>query len=270
MKLPVWRCHKEVEGFQIANILAQELGTATNTVAPPRYIGGRLVCSKTEYVLSDETGEFTAVVGDDYYEKNEPYIGGYFVRYDNGHESFSPSDVFEDGYSKGARSRVLHIQVGNDDFQPTLEDLEQLSNIFQSAINHPMGAVVATPAGYVHSEIRERGITDDLVLFTCEVTPVEDEDVQTPEPGVNWRTIVVWPANIERKTVAYPPNAIHVENTSEMRDIRKVRGNSVNRVILRGGLIEVDLTTELHEVLYFATRTHTSYTGADVEFEELP
>lgn len=32
-------------------------------------------------------------------EKHKPVIGGYYVRYADGYESFSPADAFEAGYT---------------------------------------------------------------------------------------------------------------------------------------------------------------------------
>ena len=34
-----------------------------------------------------------------YVEKHAPRVGGYFVRYDDGYESFSPAAAFEGGYT---------------------------------------------------------------------------------------------------------------------------------------------------------------------------
>lgn len=39
-------------------------------------------------------------VGAEFFNKHNPVIGGYFVRYKDGYESFSPKKEFEDGYSE--------------------------------------------------------------------------------------------------------------------------------------------------------------------------
>jgi len=54
--------------------------------------------------LSDESGELIGdngliVVGREYLEKHGPQVGGYYVVYKDGYESYSPVDAFEDGYS---------------------------------------------------------------------------------------------------------------------------------------------------------------------------
>lgn len=35
----------------------------------------------------------------DWHQKHKPQIGGYFVQYDDGYQSFSPAKAFEDGYT---------------------------------------------------------------------------------------------------------------------------------------------------------------------------
>jgi hypothetical protein len=76
MKLPHWKCHKEVDGFQIDRIVGNSLISADANV----------------YVI----------VTADYMEKHKPFVGGYFVQYLDGYQSFSPAAAFEDGYSKVA------------------------------------------------------------------------------------------------------------------------------------------------------------------------
>lgn len=39
-------------------------------------------------------------VSDDYIKKHEPRIGGYYVLYEDGYESFSPAEAFENGYKE--------------------------------------------------------------------------------------------------------------------------------------------------------------------------
>lgn len=37
-------------------------------------------------------------VGENYMKKHKPYVGGYFVVYEDGYHSFSPAEPFENGY----------------------------------------------------------------------------------------------------------------------------------------------------------------------------
>jgi len=80
-QLPRYRCHKIVEAAQITAITAVDLGTAL--------------------FLADQTTTASVyLVNDQWMAKHEPKVGGYFVRYDDGYESFSPADAFESGYTR--------------------------------------------------------------------------------------------------------------------------------------------------------------------------
>jgi hypothetical protein len=39
-------------------------------------------------------------VSDEYASKHNPDAGGYYVRYADGYESFSPAQAFEEGYTR--------------------------------------------------------------------------------------------------------------------------------------------------------------------------
>lgn len=77
MPLPKWKCHKIVEADKITGI------------AP----GGKSLFleSSGEIEISDEM--FNRLVG------ISP-VGGYFVRYSDGYESWSPAKAFEEGYAR--------------------------------------------------------------------------------------------------------------------------------------------------------------------------
>jgi hypothetical protein len=102
MELATYQSHKRVKGFQIGVIYAQEKGTSDGTREELHYVDGILAPQKTEYVMTSAAGEYSVIVSDAYYKKHEPFIGGYYVRYENGYESFSPAEAFEDGYAKVA------------------------------------------------------------------------------------------------------------------------------------------------------------------------
>lgn len=84
-----YQSHKVVEAFQISIINGLEL-------------------------ISDY-GDMRYVTTD-YLEKHEPVAGGYYVRYADGYESFSPAEPFESGYSElmadpsGIRERVASVR----------------------------------------------------------------------------------------------------------------------------------------------------------------
>lgn len=80
-----YRCHKEVDA---GKVLAIE-------PAPSFPEGSRVL------VLDDgSVDHYRQVVDRHYMAKHEPQVGGYFVRYDDGYESWSPPRAFESGYTE--------------------------------------------------------------------------------------------------------------------------------------------------------------------------
>jgi hypothetical protein len=80
-EMPRYRCHKEVWALKITHIhFVPDLPGAQLVVEEPGYAPVR--------------------VSDDYIKKHEPVIGGYFVVYKDGYQSFSPAEAFEDGYTR--------------------------------------------------------------------------------------------------------------------------------------------------------------------------
>lgn len=77
--LSKYRCHKEVWALKIEGTVLRLNGDMTITPE------------------NDEYAPFN--VSAEYVEKYNPVPGGYWVRYEDGYESFSPLDVFEDGYT---------------------------------------------------------------------------------------------------------------------------------------------------------------------------
>ena len=80
-EMPRYKCHKEVWALKIGDLwLDDDEGSATMIPEDDNY--GPLLLTK------------------DYMRKHEPSIGGYYVVYKDGYTSFSPADVFEDGYTR--------------------------------------------------------------------------------------------------------------------------------------------------------------------------
>jgi len=77
--LPQYRCHKIVRAAKIARI------------------------DPTGLVLEYSIGAGIAAIGVDvtpaFFARHRPEVGGYFVVYDDGYQSFSPAKAFEEGYS---------------------------------------------------------------------------------------------------------------------------------------------------------------------------
>lgn len=76
-KLPVYKCDKKVEAFKISSF-----GTASKDIT-------------TIFGFNGET----AHVSSSYIDKHDPDVGGYYVRYQDGYESYSPAAAFETGYT---------------------------------------------------------------------------------------------------------------------------------------------------------------------------
>ena len=75
-ELPRYRCHKEVQAMRIHGIKV----------------------GKDAARLLDEEGN-VRLVSTLYIDKHNPHIGGYYVVYKDGYQSFSPADAFESGYT---------------------------------------------------------------------------------------------------------------------------------------------------------------------------
>jgi hypothetical protein len=80
-ELPRYKCHKQVWTLKIAGIEKhQGVGEATITPVDTTYSPLR--------------------VSADYVIRHKPEVGGYYVVYDDGYQSFSPAKAFEEGYSR--------------------------------------------------------------------------------------------------------------------------------------------------------------------------
>lgn len=101
-ELPRYRCHKVVQAAKIAWI---ECGRRDRTGPGATLLFGASIGPDCVSSIS---------VSETYMGKHNPQPGGYYVRYEDGYESYSPAEAFESGYrlieSTGepeARARVL-------------------------------------------------------------------------------------------------------------------------------------------------------------------
>jgi len=81
-EFPKYSSHKVVEAALIKNI--GEFNAHTN-------------CHNMAVDIAGETKVIAVPV--EYVKKHTPEAGGYFVRYEDGYESFSPAAAFEGGYT---------------------------------------------------------------------------------------------------------------------------------------------------------------------------
>ena len=80
VEMPKYVCHKEVLAFKIGNIL-NESGMGIFSLVP---VDPRIA----------STG-----VDGYYMDKHSPQVGGYYVVYEDGEDSYSPAEAFESGYT---------------------------------------------------------------------------------------------------------------------------------------------------------------------------
>jgi hypothetical protein len=80
-EMPKYQCHKQVWALKIAEI------------------SGDGILGEFEITPEDE-GYAPFRVQEAWVAKHNPQVGGYYVVYKDGYASFSPSDAFEDGYSR--------------------------------------------------------------------------------------------------------------------------------------------------------------------------
>lgn len=88
--MPHYQSHKTVHAFKIAGI--QE-DSERASVEKRETSGGA-------WITPEEKGFLPFHVSMEYMDKHCPEVGGYYVLYQDGYESFSPSDVFEEGYTR--------------------------------------------------------------------------------------------------------------------------------------------------------------------------
>lgn len=77
IEMPKYRSHKEVWALKIADIMNEMDGSGTIIPADGR-------CASLH-------------VSKEYMHKHMPKIGGYYVQYEDGYQSWSPADAFEEG-----------------------------------------------------------------------------------------------------------------------------------------------------------------------------
>lgn len=76
-----YRCHKEVYAMKIGEFSAPTADGDVIILPADPHNNRRVVACKA------------------YMDKHRPTIGGYYVMYEDGYESFSPAQAFESGYT---------------------------------------------------------------------------------------------------------------------------------------------------------------------------
>jgi hypothetical protein len=86
-ELPLYNCHKQVRALKIAAIKRDGEGE------PDRETDGSAM------ITPAEEGFDSFKVNGQFMHKHKPEVGGYYVQYEDGYQSFSPAEAFEKGYS---------------------------------------------------------------------------------------------------------------------------------------------------------------------------
>lgn len=100
--LPQYRSHKIVEALKLREVSVI-------------YVTGKPVVA-----MMPEGSIYPPFrVSAEYYDKHKPIAGGYWLRYDNGYESWSPAKEFEEGYNRIRPTSPVHLErlrttVGKD------------------------------------------------------------------------------------------------------------------------------------------------------------
>jgi hypothetical protein len=84
-ELPKYQSHKQVWALKIA------------ALSPHHDISGERVGDVC--ITPADQGYASFVVSADYVHRHDPQVGGYYVVYEDGYQSFSPAEAFESGYT---------------------------------------------------------------------------------------------------------------------------------------------------------------------------
>jgi hypothetical protein len=84
MGLPLYQCHKQVRACKIGRV----------------HVCRETTDERLTYIITPEDVNLMPIEVDvDFFDRHKPKAGGYYIVYADGHESFSPAEVFEAVYS---------------------------------------------------------------------------------------------------------------------------------------------------------------------------
>jgi hypothetical protein len=86
IEMPKYKSHKEVWALKIKSIVRDGSGENRDS-------------DGSASITPEEVGYAPFKVNAEYMHKHKPQVGGYFVKYEGGYESFSPADAFKAGYT---------------------------------------------------------------------------------------------------------------------------------------------------------------------------
>jgi hypothetical protein len=85
-EMPKYQSHKKVWALKIKSIVRDGEGENRDS-------------DGTASITPKEVGYVPFKVSRDYMHRHRPEVSGYFVQYEDGYQSFSPADAFENGYT---------------------------------------------------------------------------------------------------------------------------------------------------------------------------
>lgn len=89
MEMPKYKSHKTVHALKI-----KKIDFDIDRVRRGEETDGSAI------ITPEESGYAPFKVTANYLNKHQPKVGGYYVVYDDGYQSWSPAEAFEQGYTK--------------------------------------------------------------------------------------------------------------------------------------------------------------------------
>lgn len=95
--LKLYSSHKEVLAVKIESIIKYDDMEDNSQIINEMEFGDILVIPVTP-AMHTQLDSF--VLDKKYVDKHNPQVGGYYVQYKDGYQSWSPAEAFEDGYTE--------------------------------------------------------------------------------------------------------------------------------------------------------------------------
>lgn len=88
-EMPRYKCHKEVRALKIGKIERDSDKASDEN----RETDGSAIITPVEAIYAPFRVDYN------YVKKHNPQVGGYYVLYKDGYQSYSPAQAFEEGYT---------------------------------------------------------------------------------------------------------------------------------------------------------------------------
>lgn len=134
-----------------------------------------------EVIESDGTGRLLLAAGDvvhvhvvtpEYMAKHQPVAGGYYVRYEDGYESFSPAEAFEAGYRAIDAGDPLIVEstpppapIARGTLEPFLRRLAGGRANFSVLVPRGTGIVAVRISNFAQTDALEAVVVGDTFTY---------------------------------------------------------------------------------------------------------